>query len=128
LQSFTEHKTMFRLARSPGLGIFVAVAGLLVYFGLFGFDLEENLGLDLMIRAQGQRSAPTEVVVVNLDKVSANRLGLPLELENWPRSVHAQLVDRLAGAGASVIAFDVYFKEARTREEDGALARAISRA
>ena len=73
---------MRRLARSLGLGIFVAVAGLLVYFGLFGFDLEENLGLDLMIRAQGQRPAPPEVVVVNLDKASANRLGLPLELEN----------------------------------------------
>jgi adenylate cyclase len=128
LKGFTEHKTMFRLAGSPGLGIFVAVAGLLVYFGLFGFDLEENLGLDLMIRAQGQKPAPSEVIVVNLDKASANRLGLPVELHKWPRTVHAQLVDRLAGAGASVIAFDVYFKEARSKEEDHALASAISRA
>jgi len=113
---------------SFGLGVFVAALGLVVYFGLFGFELEENLGLDLMIRAQGQRSAPPEVVVVNLDKASADRLGLPVELHKWPRTVHAQLVDRLDRAGASVIAFDVYFKEAHTREEDRALARAISRA
>lgn len=128
MKSFSKHKAMYRLAVAPGLGILVAVAGLLVYFGLFGFDLEENLGLDLMIRAQGQRPAPSEVVVVNLDKASANRLGLPVELHKWPRSIHAQLVDRLAGAGASVIAFDVFFKEARSSEEDGALASAISRA
>ena len=58
--------TMRLYTASLGLGIFVAALGLLVYFGLFGFDLEENLGLDLMIRAQGQRPAPPEVVVVNL--------------------------------------------------------------
>ena len=113
---------------SFGLGVFVAAVGLVVYFGLFGFDLEENLGLDLMIRAQGQRPAPSEVVVVNLDKASADRLGLPAELHKWPRTVHAQLVDRLHRAGASVVAFDVYFKEAHSGEEDRALATAISRA
>ncbi len=128
LRSFSKHKAMYRLAGAPCLGILIAAAGLLVYFGLFGFDLEENLGLDLMIRAQGQRPAPSEVVVVNLDKASANRLGLPVELHKWPRGIHAQLIDRLAGAGASVIAFDVFFKEARSGEEDRALASAISRA
>jgi adenylate cyclase len=119
---------MFRLAGSIGLGILVAAVGLLVYFGLFGFDLEENLGLDLMLRAQGQKPAPPEVVVINLDKASADRLGLPVQLREWPRTVHAKLVDRLAAAGASVIAFDVYFKEAHSREEDDALAGAISAA
>lgn len=124
----TERRIMLRLAGSFGLGILVAAMGLLVYFGLFGFDLEENLGLDLMLRAQGQRPAPSEVVVVNLDKASADRLGLPAQLREWPRTVHAKLVDRLAAAGASVIAFDVYFKEAHSRQEDDALARAISTA
>mgnify|MGYP001813265519 CR=1 FL=1 len=120
--------TMRLYTASLGLGIFVAALGLLVYFGLFGFDLEENLGLDLMIRAQGQRPAPPEVLVVNLDKASADRLGLPAELRKWPRTVHAQLIDRLDRAGASVIAFDVFFKEAHSKEEDRALARAVARA
>lgn len=119
---------MRQYTRSLGLGIFVAALGVVVYFGLFGFDLEENLGLDLMIRAQGQRLAPPEVVVVNLDRASADRLGLPAELTKWPRTVHAQLIDRLVSAGASVIAFDVYFKEPHGGGEDTALAKAIAAA
>ncbi len=119
---------MFRWTGSVGLGVSVAALGVLVYFGLFGFDLEESLGLDLMLKAQGQRPVPPEVVVVNLDKASADRLGLPAEVRKWPRTVHARLIDRLAQGGASVIAFDVYFKEARSREEDAALAGSISAA
>ena len=119
---------MQRLARSLGLGVLVAATGLLVYFGLFGFDLEENLGLDLMMKARGQLRAPDDVVVVNLDKPAADRLGLALEPDEWPRSVHAQLVDRLADAGARVIAFDIFFREAREATQDQTLAEAIERA
>jgi adenylate cyclase len=119
---------MHRIARSLGLGILVAATGLLVYFGLFGFDLEENLGLDLMMKARGPLRAPDDVVVVNLDKPAAYRLGLALEPDEWPRGVHAQLVDRLASAGARVIAFDIFFREAREATQDQALAEAIQRA
>jgi adenylate cyclase len=119
---------MYRLARSLGLGMLVAATGLLAYFGLFGFDLEENLGLDLMMKARGQLRAPEDVVVVTLDKPATDRLGLALEPEEWPRSAHARLVDRLAGAGARVIAFDILFREAREATQDRTLAEAIERA
>jgi adenylate cyclase len=66
--------------------------------------------------------------VVAIDKPSADRLKLPVEPEKWPRRLHAQLIDRLADAGASVIAVDIFFAEARNVADDAALAKAIARA
>jgi adenylate cyclase len=51
------------------------------------------------------------VVVVSLDKVSSDAFGLPNEPAKWPRTLHAQLIDRLAAEGAMVIAFDVLFDD-----------------
>ncbi|MGD2073979.1 MAG: adenylate/guanylate cyclase domain-containing protein [Gammaproteobacteria bacterium] len=119
---------MPRLLVSLGLGIVVAAVGLVVYFGLFGFGLEENLGLHLMTKARSERRAPDDVVVIDLDKPAADRLGLALDPDEWPRTVHARLVERLAAAGAAVIVFDVFFREARGETEDRALAAAIERA
>lgn len=119
---------MARSVRTFGLGIFVAAMGLLVYFGLFGFELEENLGLHLMIRARGVQAPPEEVLVISMDKPAADSLGLEADPQNWPRTIHARLIDRLASAGASVIVFDIFFREAGDTAEDGALAEAISRA
>jgi HD-GYP domain-containing protein (c-di-GMP phosphodiesterase class II)/CHASE2 domain-containing sensor protein len=45
----------------------------------------------------------------------------------WPRSLHAEAVDRLTAAGAVAIAFDVDFSTARAPEEDGHLAAALRR-
>ncbi len=40
----------------------------------------------------------------------------------WPRSHHAQMIDRLHAAGARTIAFDIDFSSPSTPTEDGALA------
>ncbi|HSH90467.1 MAG TPA: CHASE2 domain-containing protein, partial [Ramlibacter sp.] len=65
------------------------------------------------------------ISIVGIDEASFTQLGLRWP---WPREVHAQLVDRLAKAGAAVIAFDVLFTEESTPADDDALARAIKAA
>ncbi|MFG6176272.1 CHASE2 domain-containing protein [Halomonas sp. THAF12] len=66
--------------------------------------------------------ASDDILIVNIDERSMEALGR----WPWPRSVHADLVDQLASAGASAVLFDVVFAEpARQPEQDQRLARAI---
>ena len=65
------------------------------------------------------------ITVVGIDEASFTQLGLRWP---WSRKVHAELVDRLAKAGAAVIAFDVLFTEESTPEDDADFARAIKAA
>ncbi len=51
--------------------------------------------------------APVPVRIVDLDDASLERMGQ----WPWPRVTLARLVDRLHGAGAAVVAFDVMFAE-----------------
>ena len=48
-----------------------------------------------------------DVVVVAIDEISLGHLGR----WPWPRSIHAQLIDKLQAAGARTIVFDVLFPE-----------------
>jgi adenylate cyclase len=109
------------------------VGGLLA--GIFGLILipfmcgvEENIGLDLLFKLRGERAAPSDVVIVTLDKESALSLDLPPEPYKWPRSLHARLVDSLTRKGAAVIAFDLIFKEPGPVEMDNLFAQAIRNA
>jgi adenylate cyclase len=87
-------------------------------------DKVESLALDVRFQLRGARAPGSNVVVVLIDERSIQRLG------RWPwtRDVYAAMVERLAAAGASVVAFDVLFTEPGAPGEDQALASAISRA
>lgn len=80
--------------------------------------------LDLTFRHRGPR--PPEawgVVVAAADERSIRKLGrMP-----WSRSVHAELTDKLAAAGAASIAFDITF-EADTESPEVRLARRAAEA
>ncbi len=116
---------MTRQAKALLLGILTGLFGVVVSSLPVMHALEENTGLDLLFRLRGPRTPPDDVVVVSIDRQSAQTLGLPNEPAKWPRSIHAQLVSRLAAAGASVIALDIFFREAREPGEDRLLAQAI---
>jgi len=92
-------------------------------------EIEEDLELSWLFRARGAAGAPPEVAIVALDAESAQALELPSKPSDWPRALHARLVERLAQAGARLVCFDLTFDSAsRAPENDAAFAAAIERA
>lgn len=70
------------------------------------------------------RPASGEIVVVGVDDKSIAEIG------QWPwrRSVHAQLLDRIAAAKAKHVYFDLTFRSASTSADDKAFTAALTRA
>lgn len=64
-----------------------------------------------------------DIVIVAINDRSLAELGT----WPWPRSLHAQLVDRLHAAGAKLIVLDILFIEAGDPASDSALAQAMAR-
>ncbi len=110
------------------VGLLIGLLGVAATLFPCGLDLEENIGLDLLFKLRGVREAPSEVVVVTVDKVSADNLNLPIRPDKWPRSLHARLIENLVRKGAAVIAFDMTFDQPRSPEHDNLFAEAIKNA
>jgi hypothetical protein len=111
--------------------LFCLVAGMIGTFaGALPIALifEEDVGLHLLFRLRGPVSPPGDVVVVGIAQDSADQLNLPVSVDQWPRKMHARLIERLNAAGAAFIAIDIVFNEHQTPENDLAFARAIATA
>jgi adenylate cyclase len=119
---------MSRPAKVLVFGAVMAIVGLLLTFVPVGLDLEESVGLPLLFKLRGARPAPPDVVVIAIDKESAQALGPYGDMARWPRVLHARLADRLAQAGAAVIVFDLFFEEASGGDDDRQFAEVIGRA
>ena len=117
-----------RLIKALILGFFTGVAGLVVSILPFGLHLDEDVALSVLFKLRGEKQASNDVVIVSIDKESAEHLNLPDNPDKWPRSLHARLTENLANEGAKVIAFDVHFIEPRSTEDDNRFAEAISKA
>lgn len=107
------------------LGLLIGIIGVGINLVPTGTELEEDFGLDLLFALRGTRQPPDDALVVSIDKESADALNLPEDPRKWPRTLHARIVNNLAAAGASVIAFDVNFTEHHEPHEDNAFAEAI---
>ena len=85
-------------------------------------------GVDQLLRTMRDQirthPASGEIAVVEIDARSL----AALDEWPWPRRYHAQLIDRLSDAGASLIAFDVSFAVRSNPADDEALAAALERA
>lgn len=81
--------------------------------------------LDSMTVASAPNKSVFPITVVGIDEASFSALGLQWP---WPRRLHAELVDRLAAAGAAVIVFDIIFAEPSNQEDDQRFADSIRRA
>jgi len=121
-------KRMSRLSKALIVGLLIGMLGVAATLVPHGLDLEENIGLDLLFKLRGVREAPSEVVVVTVDKVTADKLNLPIRPDKWPRSLHARLIENLVRKGAAVIAFDMTFDQPRSPEHDNLFAEAIKNA
>jgi adenylate cyclase len=111
-----------------GFALLLAIVGLLVYALPGGFDLEENVALSFLFKQRSQISPPDNVMLISIDKIAAQQLGLADDQEAWPRGLHARLIDQLSKAGAAVIVFDVFFRQSREHEQDTRLAQAMRQA
>jgi adenylate cyclase len=116
--AFFAHKLVRQLAIGGVLAALVFVAyqrGLL--------DGLEFKSLDLRFQIRGPVPVHLPLVIVSIDQDSFDELDLQWP---WPRSLHAELIRKLAKAGAKVIAFDVLFTEpSPDPRQDHALADAI---
>ncbi len=117
-----------RLFKAIILGCLIGIVGLLVSPFRFTLEFEENTGLGLLFKLRGVRPAPSDVIVVSIEKESSENLGLPNNPDKWKRSLHARLIENLVREGAEVIAFDLHFIESRSTEDDILFAEAIRKA
>jgi adenylate cyclase len=113
-----------RLKLLLGVGVVASALGIAAYATDALREPELNT-VDLRFSIRGTEPSPDDIVVVGVDDVTFSELQ-----EQWPfpRSMHAEVIDRLRRDGASVIAYDVQFTEPTTPREDNALIRAIDRA
>lgn len=104
----------------PSFGIIAVVWGLYLGNVLESF---ENALIDVRFRIV-QRAATADVLLVKIDEKSIQDIGV----WPWPRSLHANLLDRLLAAGARTVTFDIDFSSHSSEQEDQRLQEAFSRA
>ncbi|MBS3779844.1 MAG: adenylate/guanylate cyclase domain-containing protein [Desulfovermiculus sp.] len=109
-------------------GAMIAAIGLLLVLVPQTRFLEQEIGLPILFKLRGQKAPPSDVLIVTLDKDSAEQFQLPPEPDTWPRSLHAELVDHLMTHNVQAIAFDLHFHRSRSRQNDRIFARALQRA
>ena len=115
-----------RLRFAARYGSFLGVGGLLLSLAPVLLRLDETIGLGMLFAARGAVPAPVDVVLVNISRDSAEGVGQTAELDEWPRALHASLIDTLSAAGAAGIVFDIMFEEPRA--DDAVFAAAIAAA
>ncbi len=91
-------------------------------------SIEEKVGLDTLFKLRGTLAPPTEVAIVAIDKVASSHYGFNNEPLSWSRDYHARIIQKLQEAGARIIAFDIFFKQARNKNHDLVMAAAIKQA
>ncbi|MDO8845825.1 CHASE2 domain-containing protein [Methylicorpusculum sp.] len=107
------------------LAVLISLMGVFLSLSPFGAYLEEEMGLTWLFHMRGPITPPEEVVIVSIDKASAEILRLPDDPEKWPRSYYAQLIRKLNQQRPSIIGFNIIFEESRDDEGDLMLAEAM---
>jgi adenylate cyclase len=79
--------------------------------------------IDTRFSVRGTEEPPSNLAVVAIDDVTFDELN---EQFPFPRSMHAQVLDRLREDGVRTVAFDVQFTEPTEEEEDAALLDAVA--
>lgn len=110
------------------VGIVSGLTGVLLWLSPVGIDFEKHVGLDWLFGQRGAIETPAEVVVVAINSNASKALDLPSLPRDWPRSMHASLIDQLVKLGAGVIVFDIDFSRAKSPEDDAVFASAVSEA
>ena len=119
---------MPRWARSLLIGVATGLCGAALILTSAGAELEKIVGLPWLFKLRGTIEPPPEVAVVAIDGSTGRRLDLPRLPRDWPRTIHAQLIESLVERNAAVIVFDMDFSRVKSDYEDLVFAKAISKA
>lgn len=106
--------------------LLIGIFGAVLCLTKMGLYFEEELGLAWLFKLRGSITSPKDVIIVNIDKSSAEILSLPEDPEKWPRSYYARLIEKLNQQNPAIIAFNIYFGEERDSENDAMLAKAMA--
>ena len=117
-----------RVVKGLAVGLITGLAGAL--FGLtdMGATFERDVGLSWLFHVRGAITPPSDVVVVGINSRTGDQLGLPSLPREWPRTIHARLVDELTRRGASAIVFDMQFDKPKVAKDDHVFATAVDKA
>lgn len=86
----------------------------------------DNLLLDFWFNLRGPEKPRDDIVIVSMDEASYQNLGLSFN-QAWPRELHANLLEKLAKAGAKRVVFDILFLDpGPDQEQDSKLAKALA--
>lgn len=114
-----------RLADAAIFGVATGILGVLLSILPVTLAWEERGGLGWLFAIRGSIPSPEHVAVVSISRESAAAVGQPPEPRDWPRSLHAALIDRLVEYGAEAVIFDLSFEKPSAPEGDELLAAAI---
>lgn len=106
--------------------LLIGIFGAVLCLTKMGLYFEEELGLAWLFKLRGSITSPKDVIIVNIDKSSAEILRLPEDPEKWPRSYYARLIEKLNQQKPAIIAFNIYFGEDRDSENDAMLAKTMA--
>jgi adenylate cyclase len=106
----------------------IALVSAGLWIGLHAADVLRSLELDSVdarFSIRGTEQPPADLVIVAIDDVTSDELN-----QRWPfpRSMHANVIDRIAADRPKAIAYDIEFIGLGPLKDDLALANAIARA
>lgn len=118
------------------ISFFIGLVGIILYFLPLGLALDERFGLNVLFHLRGVTTAPSDVVIIAIDQLSASKLkennqiaSNTIDPSKWSRALHADLINRLVEEEVKVIAFDLRFSGCGSNFEDNdRLAQAIKHA
>jgi len=94
--------------------------GVNAYVRPLPLDRLERLVFDWNILAEREAAPPSDIVLITIGEPSLQEIGR----WPWPRSIHAELIDRLHTADTVLV--DILFPEASDPAEDAALSRSVA--
>ena len=100
------------------------LVGLLLWV-MPGGDAWINASFDYQLRF-GSRPVTNKVALILMDNAAFDHFGQQRD-QPWDRTLHAQLLDRLADHGCEMVVLDSFFRQQGDPETDEALAVAMSR-
>jgi adenylate cyclase len=117
-------RRQLRLAMFLGLGVIVSALWVLAYVTDAFRDLELDT-VDTRFEIRGDREAPKDLIVVEVDDVTFQDLD-----RRWPfpRRVHGEAVAHIAADEPRAIVFDVQFTERTSFNDEFALLQALDKA